>query len=201
MASSIFNGPLKLAGVLMLASLPFLWWAADRADQDLHLLVAAGVVLATIATGVLAARLDQQTNLPAARRLAARLALLMAMFFMWGSVAILTSYYLTDLSWYHAYQYAAYAAVPGLIPLAASRQYMTASDAELRHHLDRGRRLAMLQAALMLMGILYMTAVGKIGDFARADWAAMNILLAGAVAIAALSIIAIAGDYRLRPKT
>jgi hypothetical protein len=46
-----------------------------------------------------------------------------------------------------------------------------------------------------------MTAVGKIGDFARADWAAMNILLAGAVAIAALSIIAIAGDYRLRPKT
>ena len=191
---------LKLAGVVALASLPVLWWAADRTDQTTHAAPAAVVAILTVVVAWLIGPIEPP-GLDPARRAAARYALLIAMIYLWGSVALLVSYYLTDLSWYHAYQYAIYLAIPGLISLYVFRRHLRPAAAEaIVRDLDTGRWLAWAQLVAMLGVLVYMwfsreVAMGFAGE--NANWAAVSIMLAGAVALALVSLAALRTDRRL----
>lgn len=188
MSSPIVIWPLKLAGMLMLASLPVLWWAAYQADHSLHLETTAAVMVFSIAAWHFIDRYEATMKLEALRRLAVRNALLIAMIYLWGSGGILVSYYLTDLSWYHAYQYAIYLAVPGLISIDAMRRNAGASGHEqILRNLARGRLLAVLQAVMMVLGVVYLCLWTRKFLSTEKDWAAMSVLTSGAVALACIS--------------
>lgn len=202
MTYSILTNSIRLAGLVMLASLPVLWWAADRADHVWHFTTAAATCAVAIVAGVAIGRSETVPALEAARRTAARHALLMGLVYLWGSAGVLVSYYLTDLSWYHTYQYAAYLAVPGFISLYFFRRHLrAATDESIRRDLDLGRQMAWLQLGAMLIIIAYMLAteeasLGLVGD--EPNWAAVDLFLCGAVALAITSILAAADDRRLR---
>lgn len=193
MSFSIDNWPLKLAGVIMLASLPFLWWAADRADQALHLELAATTMLLVVATWGLVILSEGKSDIDAIRRRGARIAALMAMIYIWGSLAIFVSYYLTGLSWYHAYQYAMYLAIPGVFTLnVARRNAIQTEPQQVVWNKSRGSYLTVIQAIVMVASVLYLCVWS--GKFLSSghDWAAMSILTSGAIALAVTSILSLA---------
>jgi hypothetical protein len=194
--------PVKLAAVAMLASLPVLYWAADRADHSMHFATAASTSALVAISGFVIGRGEPVPGLESARRTAARHALLMGLVYLWGSLGMLVSYYLTDLAWYHTYQYAAYLAVPGLVSLYVSRRHQrAATDSAIRRDLDTGRRMAWLQLGAMLIIIAYMLAteeasLGLVGE--EPNWAAVDLFLCGAIALAVMSVTAAFDDRRLR---
>lgn len=202
MATDNLIPPLKLAAFALVASLPVLWWAAQSADHPLHVMTAAGAAVVAIIAGFLIGPRERAAGLQPARRTAARHALLVGIVYLWGSAGILVSYYLTDLAWYHTYQYAAYLAVPGAISLAVFRRHLRpASDDVIRRDLDRGRRMAWLQLAAMLVILAYMVLTeeaskGLVGD--EPNWAAVDLFFCGAIALGIISVIAARDDRRLR---
>ncbi len=201
MTTTIVTGPLRLAGVIALASLPVLWWAADRADQFLHVATCAAVFVVAAVAAYLFRHAEPATGLDAARRTAIRFSLLIGLVYLWGAAAILVSYYLSDLSWYHAWQYPIYLAIPGLISLyVAQRHRRPASAPEITRDLDIGRWMAWAQLVVMLGVMVYMWFSREVAmGFARenANWAAVSIMLAGAVALALVSLAALKTDGRL----
>lgn len=202
MAKGSFDLPLKVAALVLVASVPALWWAADASNHPLHFATAAVAAVIAASAGALLGRSEQTPGIDAARRTAARHALLVAMVYLWGSAGILVSYYLTDLTWYHAYQYAAYLAVPGVISLTVFRRHRRlATDDIIRRDLDRGRRMALLQLAAMVLILAYMlltdeASEGLIGH--EPNWAAVDLFFCGAIALGLVSIIAARDDRRLR---
>lgn len=202
MDTNIFTWPLKLAGTIMLASFLVLWWAADRADQHLHIATCAAVFVVTVVAAWLLRPAEPAPGLDAARRTAIRFSLLIGMVYLWGAAAILVSYYLTDLSWYHAWQYPIYLAIPGLISLwVAKRHRRRATNPEITRDLDFGRWMAWAQLVVMLGVMVYMwfsreVAMGLAGE--NANWPAVDIMLFGTLALAVLSLLAVADDRRLR---
>ncbi len=201
MTTTIVTGPLKLAGVIAPASLPVIWWAADQADQTMHAAAAAAVAILAVVVAWLLGPSEPLPGLDPARRAAARYALLIAVVYLWGSVALLVSYYLTDQSWYHAYQYAIYLALPGLISLYVFRRHLRPAAAEtIVRDLDTGHWMAWAQLVVMLGVLVYMwlsreVAMGLAGE--NANWAAVSIMLAGALALVVVSVLAIMTDRRL----
>lgn len=202
MAKDYFIPPLKLAAFALVASLPALWWTAQSSNHPLHVMIAAVAAVVSIIAGFLIGPRERAAGLEPARRTAARHALLVGMVYLWGSAGILVSYYLTDLAWYHTYQYAAYLAVPGAVSLAVFRRHLRpASDDVIRRDLDRGRRMAWLQLAAMLVILAYMVLTeeaskGLVGD--EPNWAAVDLFFCGAIALGIISIIAARDDRRLR---
>jgi hypothetical protein len=202
MTQSIATGPVKLAGMVMLASLPLFWWAADRVERGLYFLVAAGVALTSATVSRLMTRSESEPGLGPARRAASRQSLVIAMVYLWGSLAILISYYATDLSWYHAYQYAIYLAIPGLLALHMSRRQLRDGPTEATaRDLAFGRTLAWVQLVSMLAAAAYIVFSHKlftsVATGAR-EWAAMSVLFWGALALAGISLSAVRDDRRLR---
>lgn len=202
MTTTIVTKPLKLAGVIALASLPVIWWAADRADQFLHVATCAAVFVVTAVAAYLLRHADPAPGLDAARRTAIRFSLLIGLVYLWGAAAILVSYYLTDLSWYHAWQYPIYLAIPGLISLyVAKRHRRPVSSPEITRDLDIGRWMAWVQLVVMLGVMVYMwfsreVAMGLAGE--NSNWPAVDIMLFGTLAVAILSWRAVVDDRRLR---
>ncbi|MEZ5925421.1 MAG: hypothetical protein R3D57_13655 [Hyphomicrobiaceae bacterium] len=190
MSEPLLNRALSFAIAALAASLPLVWWTADLPSRPLHLAVGAGTAMLAVVAGV---RLGQAEpagdDLISRRRRATRLALLMAAVYIWAALAILVSYYLTALSWYHAYQYAAYATVPGLLALGAARRHRNGPDDLAAAALARGRRLAILQAVLMLVGLVYIVWLDKLRG-SHADWAAIDSLWWGATAVGIISLVA-----------
>ncbi len=201
MTTTIVTKPLKLAGMIMLVSFLPIWWAADRADQAMHIATCAAVLAVTAVAGYLLRHAEPAPGLDAARRMAIRFSLLIGLVYLWGAVAILVSYYLTGLSWYHAWQYPIYLAIPGLISLyVAKRHRRPASSAEIARDLDIGRWMAWAQLVAMGGVLVYMwfsreVAMGFAGE--NANWPAVDVMLAGTLALAILSLLAIMTDRQL----
>lgn len=202
MTTGIFVSPLKLAAATLVASAPVLWWAAQASNHPIHVLAAAVASLVAVIAGALIGRCEVSSGLEPARRTAARHALLVGLVYLWGSAAILISYYLTDLAWYHAYQYAAYLAVPGIVSLTVFRRHQRPGPVDaIRRDLGQGRRMAWVQIAAMLAILAYMllteeASKGLVGH--EPNWAAVDLFFCGAIALALISLIAIRDDRRLR---
>lgn len=110
--------------------------------------------------------------------------------YFWASLSLLSMYYLTDLSWYHAYQYAIYLGLPGLFALWFARRMRPAAGTaqSRRRTLTLSRYANGLQFVVALFAPIYLVAAGKIGQV-RADWAANHVFAFGGLALAAMSAL------------
>lgn len=131
--------------------------------------------------------------------------------YLWASLSMAGMYYLTDLSWYHAYEYAIYFALPAVLAglvarrLGSGRVGVAGGEMELNWL----RRLTVVQAVVAVLGAVYLLASGKLANpFARADaagliglrpdWAANHVFFAGASMLFAISVLALMVLGRLR---
>lgn len=132
--------------------------------------------------------------------LAARFARLLGTTWCWAGLAMLGCYYLTDLSWQHAWQYGA-----GMLLIAAMIAFYAHARAHNMHGLrgDNPVRLARLATRLQgyaaLAGVIVLALSGKL-DPAKPDWAANIVFVAGGLAIFGLSSAALRAEARLVSK-
>ena len=182
-----------LAVLVAAAGASAMWWTAANGWQLGNAAAAFAIccVMMALASAANApARIDGATLRHA--RCAARLnAVLLAIAYFWGSVSVALSYYLTELDWHHANQYAIYLAVPALIAAG----YGLSIGATRRKHrsitlIRAARGLTVVQLMVMAGAILYMVVNDKVLQTAP-DWAAMNVFLFGATAIGVMSVMAL----------
>jgi len=188
----------RVALVVALMSVVLMTWSAAAGAMTANALVAALTALVFAVMAFLNGR-------PASRRThggrdglsaASEVARLVALFLAWAGLAMAAMYYLTPLSWYHAYQYAIAFLFVAIAAYAVSRY--------LRKGLSRAPGsnwvkaivfLTVAQGAAAGAGIVFLLVAGKVGT-ARADWAANNIFLAAAVGILLMSLAGLPGLFR-----
>ncbi|MBU2533540.1 MAG: hypothetical protein KKB37_12420 [Alphaproteobacteria bacterium] len=125
-----------------------------------------------------------------------RFARLIAVAYGWSGAAMLGSYYLTDLSWQHAWQYGA-----GMLLIAGGIWWYAhlrdvghprvSTDGRIRTM----RWLTGAQGIAAVAGVTILILSGKIQADGR-DWVANIIFVAGGLCVAALSFAALAGERR-----
>lgn len=128
---------------------------------------------------------------------AARFARLMAVLWTWSGVAMLGCYYLTDLSWQHAWQYGAgMLLIGGLVWMygaargRADPRFATADRALAARWLTR------LQGIAILAGLIFLMIGDKL-HADKADWAANVVFVAGGLGLYALSRAALQAEDRV----
>jgi hypothetical protein len=174
--------------------------AAASGERSLVLLAAGLTALAFLALS-LSANLRASSAPPsiaAAQEAAVLNAGLMAAVYAWGAVSIAGMYYLTDLSWYHAYQYALYLAVPSVLSALYSWRVETIDVTGRERPLRGGVALARVQAVAMAVVVGMLVASGK-APGVRPDWAANTVFMAGAAALLVISVLALVAQRKLRP--
>lgn len=160
------------------------------------LTMTAGAMFAIVATSVGWRLAGSGQTGPNSHHTAARFADLIAATWAWAGAAMLACYYLTDLSWQHAWQYGA-----GMLLIAAlvwqyARWRMVpgsrfADDTMVRaaHWMTRTQGLA------ALAGVVILALSGKL-DAGKQDWAANVVFVAGGLAIFAVSMAALRAERR-----
>jgi len=137
------------------------------------------------------------SSLETLRLASARNAKLMSAVYGWGGVAMFAVYSLTELFWYHYWQYG------GIMLLVAAGLYFYAEVvargdgflASIRY-LRLSAWASAAQAAAVLIGIGFIFASGKFAA-GRADWAANVIFLSGGAALICQSLLAFATFRRI----
>ncbi len=116
---------------------------------------------------------------------------LIAAVWAWCGLAILASYYLTELSWQHAWQYgAAMLLIGGGVLVYAQRREQPGSALSEPQPVALARWATALQGLAALGGVAALMMSGKIEAHGR-DWAANIIFVAGGLAIFTLSAMAV----------
>lgn len=121
---------------------------------------------------------------------------LIAAAWAWAGLAMLACYYLTDLSWQHAWQYGAgmLLIAAGITAYARARRQpgsrLAAPDAATAM-----RGITALQGIAALVGVVILLLSGKVEAQGR-DWAANVVFIAGGLALFALSAMAVLAERR-----
>lgn len=118
---------------------------------------------------------------------------LAALVYAWGAAAIMAVYQLSDLAWYHFYQYGLGAALIALGLLVYVHR-MAVPDRTPPPPLWATAAHGIAVAA----GLAFLLGSGKIWS-TRADWAANVVFVFGGVAIIAICILALVTQSRLPP--
>ncbi len=144
-----------------------------------------------------AMRDDPEAQLHASRRNAR----LMAMVYGWGALALFAIYALTELWWFHSWQYGAAmaliaAALLGFVHVLGDEESLFRSQVSL----DVSAMLAMAQAAAAAVALGMLIGSGKVGSI-KADWPANHVFLAGGLALVVISAIAAITHFKLRRAT
>ncbi len=128
--------------------------------------------------------------------LAARFACLIAAAWAWAGVAMLACYYLTDLTWQHAWQYGAgMLLIAGLVwRYAAARATPNSRFADATW-VTTARWMTRMQGFAALAGVTFLALSGKL-DPNKQDWAANIVFVAGGLTIFALSMAALRAERR-----
>ncbi|MEZ5775059.1 MAG: hypothetical protein R3D33_10280 [Hyphomicrobiaceae bacterium] len=189
-----FAGLAALAGMLAMIATA----SPELAGANAVAAVATGGALALIALGANLALWRAGAGIAPMRAAAVLNGRLMAVAYFWGGLAMAGMYYLTDLSWYHAYQYAIYMAALGALCLAMAGRIAAIDIAGRTRPLRTGPALAVFQGLVMAGIAIYLARSGKLQAM-RPDWAANHVFLAGALALVAMSTISLASHHRLKP--
>ena len=127
------------------------------------------------------------------RRSAAALlnARLMAVVYAWGGLSMLAAYYLTPLSWYHAWQYGG-AMVLVAAALHFYAQALVAPQAPARAPRAQlaVERLTVVQGIAATAGALAVIVSGKLTT-GKPDWVANILFISGGLTIGTLSALAV----------
>ncbi len=141
-----------------------------------------------------AIRDDPEAQLHASRRNAR----LMALVYGWGALALFAIYSLTQLWWFHSWQYGAAmaliaAALLGFVHILGDEESLFRSQTSL----DVSALLAMAQAAAAAVALGLLITSGKFASV-KPDWPANHVFLAGGLALVFISTIAAITHYKLR---
>jgi len=118
-------------------------------------------------------------------------AVLAALVYAWGAVAMLAIYSLTPLKWQHWWEYGAAMLVIACAILIYANA-LTTGPARLRspRAIDILMGLTLAQGVAVVVAILWILLSGKVHTL-RGDWAANEIFLGGAAMLAMVSAISI----------
>lgn len=129
---------------------------------------------------------------------AARFARLIAATWAWAGLAMLACYYLTDLSWQHAWQYGAgMLIVAGLVWRYAEARTKPGSRFADATWVAAARWMTRMQGFAALAGVTILALSDKL-DPNKQDWAANIVFVAGGLTIYALSMAALRAERRRR---
>jgi len=130
---------------------------------------------------------------------ARRNAWLMATIYAWGGFAMFAIYTLTELWWWHSWQYgAAMLAIAAGLLIHAAQMGQATSNLRSPTALTAGAIVAGAQAVGAAAALVFLVTAGKLGSLGP-DWPANHVFLAGGLAIIAVSLIATYSHRRLRP--
>ncbi len=123
---------------------------------------------------------------------------LMACIYGWGALTIFAIYGLTQLWWFHSWQYAS---AMGLIAVAllGFTHLLGDPDSQFRSPiaLDAMAFLAMVQAAAAALGMGFLIGSGKLSSI-KPDWPANHVFVGGGMAIIVASVVAAITHLRLK---
>lgn len=123
---------------------------------------------------------------------------IMAAVYGWGALAIFAIYGLTDLWWFHSWQYGSAMALIAAVLLGFDHLL---SDRESHFRspraLDISALLATAQASGAAVGLGFLVASGKLAS-TKPDWPANHVFLAGGLALIFISVASTITHLRLR---
>ena len=121
---------------------------------------------------------------------------LIAAAWAWAGLAMLGCYYLTDLSWQHAWQYGAamILSAAGIAAYARARR-QPGSRLATPDAATAMRGVTALQGIAALIAVAALLLSGKVEAHGR-DWAANVVFIAGGLAVFALSAMAVLAERR-----
>jgi hypothetical protein len=167
---------------------------ASAANQALAVLAGAMFTLVAALIGWLFAVRVKAGD--AAGPVSARFARLIGAAWAWAGAGMLGCYYLTDLSWQHAWQYGlAMLLISGALQQYAVLREDSAAVVSGEGPVRTARLLTMLQAVAALAGVVMLAMSGKLEANGR-DWAANIVFVAGGLAIFSLSMAALRAEKR-----
>ncbi len=188
--------------LLLVVSIIALVWAVGTGGKELTFAIAAVFPLVVTAIagvanwraltgGVGPDRIDLADT-------SQRNAQLMAFIFAWGGLAMFAVYTLTQLWWFHSWQYglAMLALAAGLFAYAHLLEDET--SALRRPALVSGAAwLALVQGIAAVVGLAFLFSTGKLFIAGRTDWPANLIFVCGGIGIAVVSLVAAGAAWRL----
>jgi len=111
---------------------------------------------------------------------------------------MLCCYYLTDLAWQHAWQYGlAMVLIAGLLIGFAHQRLDPESPVSGEPHVRLARWATAAQGLVAAAAVVWLLMSGKL-QAASQDWAANIVFVAGGLAVAQLSFMALAAERRAR---
>jgi hypothetical protein len=181
-------------GATALLTLVAIVIAATLDNQPLAVLAGAMFLVVVSIVGWRFAGLASRND-PAAV-VSARYARLIGVTWTWSGATMLAAYYLTDLSWQHAWQYGlAMLLIAALLFHYAGLRTNEASPFAREPLVMSARWLTGLQGVAAVAGVIILTLSGKL-QAGKQDWAANIIFIAGGLAIFTLSMSALRGEQR-----
>ncbi len=170
---------------------------ASADNKALAIMAGAMFAVGAVYVGVISvpARSDEQAHPRAAQ--AAWFAELIATTYAWASTTMLGCYYLTALSWQHAWQYGAAMLLiaAGLLAYARERRAAAASRFNTPAMIGLAHQLTLLHGIAATAAVIILSLSGKL-EAGKSDWAANIVFVAGGLAVGALSFAALAADKR-----
>lgn len=120
------------------------------------------------------------------------------MVYGWGALALFAIYTLTELWWFHSWQYGAAmaliaAALLGFVHVLGDEESLFRSQVSL----DVSAMLGLAQAAAAAVALGMLAASGKL-ESVKADWPANHVFVAGGLALIVISVIAAVTHFKLR---
>lgn len=160
------------------------------------LTITAGAMYAIVAAGVGWRLAGSGPSDATIHTVAACFAKLIAATWAWAGAAMLACYYLTDLSWQHAWQYgAAMLLIAALVSQYARWRIAPGSRFAEQSMVTAARWMTRLQGLAALAGVVILALSGKL-DAGNQDWAANVVFVAGGLAIFAVSSAALRAEQR-----
>lgn len=186
---------LRLVSTAVLSAGALVYGAATLSYS---LAILAGALFAAVASYIGWRFAALATIEPTPATVSALFAQLLGVAWAWGGAAMLASYYLTGLSWQHAWQYGLGMLLTGcLLLIYAGKRQDEASVFSSDTMIIAARRLTGLQGIAALAGVIVLALSGKL-EAGKQDWAANVVFVAGGLAIFALSMAALRAEQRAR---
>lgn len=187
--------------VVMVASIATIVWAVGEGERGLTfagalVFPAAAVILCLIINRPLwrAQPVDETQAIHASRRNAR----LMALVYAWAAAAMFAIYSLTDLWWWHSWQYGLAMAFVACCLLVYVQLLEDASSPVARPRaLDASAMLALVQAAAIAGGFAFLIGSGKLAS-SKPDWPANQVFIGGGIGLVLISLIAAYTHRKLR---
>jgi hypothetical protein len=189
--------------VVMVASIATIVWAVGEGDRSLTSLGAlafpvAAILVSLIINMPLWRRKARHADPSKAAHASRRNARLMAFIYAWAAAAMFAIYSLTELWWWHSWQYGlAMAAVSSCLLLYAERMKDLSSALVQPRALDATAMLALVQAAAATGGLAFLIGSGKLAS-SKPDWPANHVFIGGGIGLIVVSLIAAYTHRRLR---